>query len=759
MRKQNSFAAVPEKTPMTNYNLLNLSSYEFEILTRDILQKHLGTFIESFSDGADGGIDLRCSITGNTIVQCKRYKEYSTLKSKLPAEAESVSKLKPDRYIFVTTVKLTPARKDHILSTFKPYIASTEDILGEGEINNLLNIHTEIAQKHYKLWMSSIDVLNTILNKNIINKSKFQLEDIEEKVKLYVQNSSFPEAKEILKKENYVVISGIPGIGKSTLAEMLSFDLLANGVEEFIYLSDSIDPAFTKYNETKSQVFLFDDFLGRNFLENTIGTNEEKKILNFIKKIKKSKGKFLVFTTREYILNQAKQKFDLFDTYKFQTCIIDLSKYTDLVKGKILYNHLFFSSISIEYINELINQNTLDKIIQHKNYNPRIIETITINEEWNNCTPEKFPNEVLEFFNNPNRVWEHAFENTISELSRIVMYNLLFLGGNIEMHTLYESVKQYMGSPSYLNKESFGSSSFKKSLKELENTFIKTNKPNRGTGHTISYQNPSIQDFLVYYIREEDQIKTTIIESAHYLQPLLRIFSNRNEDHTINKLDLSQNLSSILESKLIKSFDSLKFDLGSFYSNRNLSETTVYKLFWIIKNVALSVDLNAFTKTKFGEIIYSDLIIAGIYEYVQLLIHFKNEFEIDTVRIIDHLIGVIEDHEDLISFYDLRELDEEVFDEYIDNHYEIVNDLINNVVNNIEASDIDPYEQLDIYSDIQDIWQVDLFEQISFTRDQIDSMEYNGRFDEEDWREHQVSQHNEQGNITIINDMFRSFER
>ncbi|WP_417801179.1 restriction endonuclease [Tenacibaculum sp.] len=744
---------------MTNYNLLNLSSYEFEILTRDILQKHLGTFIESFCDGADGGIDLRCSITGNTIIQCKRYKEYSSLKSKLLKEAESVKKLSPDRYIFVTTAKLNPDRKKYIFNTFSPYIKSTEDILGEGEINNLLDIYKEIAQNHYKLWMSSVDVLNTILHKNIINKSKFELDEIEEKVKLYVQNNSFPEAKEILKKENYVVISGIPGIGKSTLAEMLSFDLLAKGVDEFVYLSDSIEPAYTKFDDSKSQVFLFDDFLGRNFLENTIDTNEEKQIIKFIKKIKKSEAKFLVFTTREYILNQARQKFDLFDSFNFQTCIIDLSKYTDLVKGKILYNHLFFSDITEDYISELIKQDALIKIIQHKNYNPRIIETITNNEEWKNCTSQEFPKEILEFFNNPNRVWEHAFENTISELSRVIMYNLLFLGGNIEINILYDSVKQYINSPSYLSVTSFGSIDFKKSLKELENTFIKINKDKRGAGHLVDYQNPSIQDFLVYYIANEDQIKKTIIESAQYLQPLLRIFITRNEFQSINKLELNQSLSSALETRLINDFDLLKFDFNSFYANRNDVENIIFKLHWIVKNVNLSSSINSLIKTKFDEIIYSDLIMVGILEYIQLLIHFKGDFKIDILKIIDHLIGVIEEPEELTSLYDLGNINEELFETYIEENEDVVNDLIISVIDNIDSSDIDPHEKLEIYEEIEHVCQFDLKEKVSRIREEIDEIEYNGHFDEDDWREQRAIQSAEEKDIAVINDMFNSFER
>jgi len=41
------------------YDFKLLSAYDFEILVRDLLQKHLGIFLQSFKSGRDQGIDLR----------------------------------------------------------------------------------------------------------------------------------------------------------------------------------------------------------------------------------------------------------------------------------------------------------------------------------------------------------------------------------------------------------------------------------------------------------------------------------------------------------------------------------------------------------------------------------------------------------------------------------------------------------------------------------------------------------------------------
>ena len=66
---------------MINYDLLTLSWAEFEDLTRDLLQSEFGIYIESFTQGKDGGIDFRFALTADrkSIVQCKRMNNFNAL--------------------------------------------------------------------------------------------------------------------------------------------------------------------------------------------------------------------------------------------------------------------------------------------------------------------------------------------------------------------------------------------------------------------------------------------------------------------------------------------------------------------------------------------------------------------------------------------------------------------------------------------------------------------------------------------------------
>lgn len=652
---------------MPNYDFLNLSPPEFEDLTKDILQKHLDITLESFSSGRDNGIDLRYSLSpkDNLIVQCKRYKDYNSLLSNLKKEVSKVQTLSPTRYIISTTVGLTPNQKDVILALFSPYILNTSDIFGRNDLNGLLT--SEIEKRHFKLWLSSTNILDKILHSKIYNLSNFEEEIIKDTINVYVDNESYYNANKIIKDKKYVIISGIPGIGKTTLARILVYHYLANGFEEFIFLSDSINDAYTIYKEGVKQIFLFDDFLGTNFLENKLSTNEEQRIVKFIEKISKSKDKIIILTTREYILAQAKQKYDTFNnpSLEFAKCIIDLSQYTKIVKAKILYNHLFFSNLSEGHILDLLKDEAYKTVIQHPNYNPRIIQTITNDDIWKTIEPSDFATKFVEFIRNPKSVWKHVFENQISKLSQCILANLMTSGTPILLDELKLITQNFAKNHSAKYGITYSEIEFKKSIRELENTFIKIGKDTINQ-LAVEYQNPSVQDFLVFYFVEFADYIKDIIHSVIYFNQLFRIFSLEKSSFSFlisNKILLGGELKKMVLKKLITEFDFLNSTTltGSNYSiwkKEHFSD--IIKLNEISKSLTVVdyPELREFMKAKF-EILLEPIELEGkeLNCYTNLLYEFYSDFEIDGLKTIKQFaeniteLNEIEELERLESFF------------------------------------------------------------------------------------------------------------
>ena len=511
---------------MPDYDFLILQYNEFEHLTRDLLQKKENVFVESFTPGKDGGVDLRfAKVKGeNTIVQAKRVKDYASLKRTLLKEVAKVKTLNPKRYVISTSVGLTPENKTEIQALFNSYIQSTEDILGRDDLNNLLGQNPDVEKQYYKLWLGSTAVLEDILNKRINNWSAIEMEAIRREVSTYVMNKSFDDALDSLTKNRYVVISGIPGIGKTTLARMLVNYLLSEGYEEFVKL-EGIGDAAQKLQAGKKQIFFYDDFLGSTYFQ-----NEEKgfdqKLVAFIEKVKHESDKVFILSTREYILAEAKQTYEVFSTKNIELakCVLDLSDYTESIRAEILYNHLAMAELPLPYVRALLEKRSYLRIIRHSNFNPRIIETFLNAKLYLNVDPNQFVEKFIDFFDRPYAVWELAFR----QLKPVAQYALLVrmsMGDKtVLLSEWYLATKKFVQGTYNELHLSINDHTWKDTLKIIEGTFVVSNHI-KGE-YLACYQNPSVFDFLLEWIKSLSDIQELIIRDSYFAEQLYKAFGN-----------------------------------------------------------------------------------------------------------------------------------------------------------------------------------------------------------------------------------------
>ena len=518
---------------MLDYDFKILQPSEFECFSRDLLQAREGIFIESFADGRDKGIDLRFAYSKDKtcIVQCKRYKEWKELKGKLKEEVEKVKRLSPQRYILTTSVDLTVKQKDVVLAMFNPFILSGMDVLGKKDLNNLLEQNPEIEKNYHKLWLASTNVLNTIINRATLNWSSFELEKIEKDIRLYVENESLNKALDVLKENHYVVISGIPGIGKTTLARMLVYTMLARGYEEFVYVDD-MDTAAKMFSKEKRQIFFFDDFLGANsFVQQSVSF--ENKLITFIDKVRNSKHTLFILSTREYVLSEAKAHYEKLSMSNIDIakCTIELEYYTKTIRARILYNHLAEADIPSEYVDVFLDKRGYHAIISHQNFNPRVIESIIKEQIWETIDPNEFANKVKEFFDNPISVWQFAFEKLDVE-TRYTLLVLGTMGSHVRLDDFQEGYRQFCALTSLELGLKYDDVKWRLSLKVLMNCFLKID--NRNGSKLVTMYNPSIADFIVFYLNQNTTTALQIIRGACFIEQLYNVFSD-NRDFAVRK--------------------------------------------------------------------------------------------------------------------------------------------------------------------------------------------------------------------------------
>ncbi len=510
-----------------SYNFSTLQDKDLEELAQDILSKRLNINFQSFKMGADQGADLRYASNNSEneiIVQVKHYlgSGLSKLKSSLKKEELSkVKKLNPKRYILVTSLPLSYKNKEDIINILNPYILSSDDILGKEDLNYFLRANPEIVKVHFKLWLSSTAVLKRILKNGVHGRSEFVDSKIKERIKIFVPNQTHGLSVEILNNKHFILITGAPGIGKTTLADMLTYQLLAENYE-LVYVTE-IREAEEAFESGAKQVFYFNDFLGTITLDLTSSRNVDSAIINFIERVKSDKNKRLILTCRTTILNQAKSESEIINNSKIDISQheVKIEDYGNLEKAKILYNHIYFSNLSEDLKSVFFKNQFYWKVIMHNNYNPRLVEFFTDIERLQRNV--EYEVEVISFLENPEKIWEKSYTVQISENARILLSTMYSLGSRfvISEHILKNAFESRIAFEVKYNNYQRKGNVFNKVLQELVGAFINRTIKIEKYSNSTEYRffNPSIEDFLYFYFSSKDLDEYfNIYNSAYYFE-------------------------------------------------------------------------------------------------------------------------------------------------------------------------------------------------------------------------------------------------
>jgi hypothetical protein len=517
---------------MGRYNYKSLSPQDFEELTRDLLQAEWNVPLEAFKTGRDRGIDLRHTGLdgGTTIIQCKHYASSSVtglLSHLRSSEMPKVQLLQPRRYVLVTSLPLSPADKDKLFEACRPFILAPVDVVGADDLDGLLSRHPAIERANFKLWLTSTAVLDRILHNAEVSQTEFEVERIRRKLPVFVQNKAFPRAQQLLQEHRVVIITGVPGIGKTTLAEMLLFAHLEDGYQPVVIQTDLGEGKRLFRPQTK-QVFFYDDFLGQTFLGDQrtyLGNNHDAALISFMEMVRNTPHSKFVLTTREHILRRAFQVSERFlhSTMMAHRCVLELGDYTFGQRARILYNHLYFSDLPQRYKDVILEDDFFIDIIKHDHFNPRLVEWLTSLTRLRSPLPEQYRQSITGLLQSPEALWSHAFETQISEAGRNLLLTLYTLGEWTDVKDLEPAFEAIHRGNSERYNRPMGPGDFRSALQELDGAFLSYRS---GRAEFI---NPSIRDFMAEVICRTPAIAFDLAGSAIRFKQITSLWSLATE--------------------------------------------------------------------------------------------------------------------------------------------------------------------------------------------------------------------------------------
>lgn len=628
---------------MFNYNLLD--DNEFELLCKDMMSKKLGEKLYSFPRGRDGGIDISDKeVHPKIVIQVKHFmnSSVSNLLSSLRKEIPKLEILKPENYYVFTSLGLTRSKRTEIIEMFPSYMQNLENIVTKEEIDDFLSnpLNQDILTKHSNLWIQSVNILSQFQSKSLNIDSYALLGDIEQRKEYYIKTREYAKASKRIANDHILLITGNPGVGKTTICEMIVLDYLKDDYR-VIYAStndlSSVKESMLQSNDSK-QIILLDDFLGQHYLKiSDTKSAELKTLLSVVKVLENTK---LLINSRVTILNEAKQKdpnfielHEFFSKYEFN---INMDSIDEEDKEKMFRRHLSNNKISKNYIDYLLIEDHFLQIINHSNYNPRIIEYVSKNKNVDGKTEELYYQFIMSKLDNPKDVWQDEFENRIEPIDRIFLYTLYSLS---EGRSTYEHLKLAFEKRIY-NEKSIDKTinNYERILSRLSNSLINISEGYYGI--EISTINPSLNEYIHKTLQSNIGEQIKILENAYFYDQIINTVNH--EIHRYKRIE------KLFEPKI------LSYPTSGNYQDTHLiflSEIIKYRIAdaSLLNKIKISANnLRGLYFTDSGEVknilnrlIYDDYY--GIYNFVDILIESNN---------LDNILMFIDSKNNLISIFE-----------------------------------------------------------------------------------------------------------
>jgi hypothetical protein len=304
-------------------------------------------------------------------------------------------------------------------------------------------------------------LLKSVVNLNVINRSTLVLEEATELAEVFVPTRAYNDALNRLHVHRFVVLTGPPEMGKTSIARMIALARFTSGWQAF----ECRSPAefLSLLDRDSAQIFVADDAFGSTEYRPDLGQAWADEMPSILRALGPKHQ--IIWTSRPAPLNDALDRLYLQgkaenfpDPSRVQ---VNATELTIEEKALILYRHCKRAQLATDVI-ELIRSNT-HRILRDNNFTPLRIDRL-VREQLSSLSKtgpmgtEALQEQLEEALRLPTRPMQISFKALDHERRLLLLAMLEGDPGASDLDDLAKHLERHLGHPPSSTVEELASS-------------------------------------------------------------------------------------------------------------------------------------------------------------------------------------------------------------------------------------------------------------------------------------------------------------